>query len=159
MPILAENVMETHVLTVSPETPLGDVQRLFVEEGIHGAPVVDDDGGVVGVVTTADLLRASEEERDTAVVDTDYFRSDLEFSGPDFASFPEDFQDRLSQRTVSEVMTREAVTVPRDMPVPRVAATLLQHRVHRVLVVDDQNALVGVVSSFDLLACLEKGGV
>ena len=152
----AESVMQSSVVSVSPETPLADVQRLFVEEEIHGAPVVDEDGTVVGVITSGDLLRAAEEERDTAVVDSDYFRDTLEFSGPDWSGVPEDFQDRLTNLAAQDVMTPEAVTVSRDAPVGTVAEVLPKHRVHRVFVVDD-GALVGVVSTFDLLECLEKG--
>ena len=157
MPLTVESVMQTSVVAVSPETTLADVQRLFVEEEIHGAPVVDDDGSVVGVVTSADLLRAAEEERDTAVVDSDYFRDTLEFSGPDWSGVPEDLQDRLANLTAADAMTPQAVTVRRTTTVPEVAALLRQHRVHRVFVVEEQG-LVGVVSTFDLLECLEKEG-
>ena len=38
------DLMERDVLTVSPETSVFDIQRMFVEEEIHGAPVVDDNG-------------------------------------------------------------------------------------------------------------------
>lgn len=156
MALTAENVMQTSVVSVSPETTLGDVQRLFVEEEIHGAPVIGDDGAVVGVVTSADLLRAAEEERDTAVVDRDYFRDDLEFSGPDWSGVPEDFQDRLANLTAADVMTSDVLTVARNAPIARVADVLRKHRVHRVFVVDD-GVLAGVISTFDLLECLAKG--
>jgi CBS domain-containing protein len=151
----ARSVMQTSVVSVNPQTPLADVQRLFVEEEIHGAPVVDDDGTVLGVITSQDLLRVAEEERDTAVVDADYFRDDLEFSGPDWSAMPEDFQDRLRNLSASDAMTPEVVTVAPDTPVSEVASTLRQGRIHRVFVVED-GTLVGVISTFDLLECLEK---
>jgi CBS domain-containing protein len=151
----AKSVMQESVVSVNPETPLVDVQRLFVEEEIHGAPVVDDEGTILGVITSQDLLRAAEDERDTAVVDTQYFRDDLEFSGPDWSAMPEDFQDRLSNLTASDAMTREVVTLGPDTPVTQVASTLRKNRIHRVFVVDD-GELVGVISTFDLLECLEK---
>jgi CBS domain-containing protein len=151
----AESVMQSSVASVSPETPLADVQRLFVEAEIHGAPVVDEDGTVVGVITSGDLLRAAEQERDTAVVDSDYFRDTLEFSGPDWSGVPADFQDRLSNLSAQDVMTPKAITVSRGAPVAAVAEVLRKNRVHRVFVVD-AGILVGVVSTFDLLECLER---
>lgn len=68
----AGDLMARDVVTVSPETPILDVHRLFVEEEIHGAPVVDEDGVVRGVISTLDLLRIvrDEAEPDTASTDT-----------------------------------------------------------------------------------------
>jgi len=152
----ARDVMQSHVITLSPETPLLDVQRLFVEEEINGAPVVDDAGKILGIVSTRDLLRAADDEHDSAASETRYFRDELEFSGPDWSNALEDFQDRLSRRSVSEVMTAGAVTIPPGASVAEVAATMRRHRIHRVLVADGE-VLQGIISSFDLVALLEKG--
>lgn len=152
---LARDVMEIGVVTIDPGASLLDAYRLFVEEEISGAPVVDEDGRVLGVISAHDLLRATEEERDTAVVQTSYFRDLAEFSGPDWGGVVEDFQDRLAERTVADAMTRGAIAVAPDATIPEVARTLRQHRVHRVLVAEDERVL-GLISSFDLVALLEK---
>lgn len=151
----ARDVMETGVVTIDPEASLLDAYRLFVEEEISGAPVVDEDGRVLGVVSAHDLLRATEEERDTVVAESRYFRDLEEFSGPDWGSAVEDFQDRLAQRTVRDVMTPSAIMVAPDATIAEVASTLRKHRVHRVLVTDEDR-VVGLISSFDLVALLEK---
>ncbi|MFP8958538.1 HPP family protein [Natrialbaceae archaeon A-CW3] len=57
--------MTTDVVTASPQQPIVDVADAMLERGIHHMPVTDDDGSVVGIVTTTDLasylttLRAS----------------------------------------------------------------------------------------------------
>lgn len=153
---LARNVMSSHLVTLSPDTPLVDANRLFVDEGLHGAPVVSDEGKLVGVISTSDILRAVEEEHESPSGDHRYFRDVLDFSGPDWSTAPADFQDRLSQLTVADAMESSVVTVSEDTPLPRVAAVLREHRIHRVIVVRDSYP-VGVVSSFDLLALIEKG--
>lgn len=153
----AESVMQSSVVSVTPETPLAEVQRLFVEEEIHGAPVVDDEGAILGVITSQDLLRVVNEERDTAVVDANYMRDELEFSGPDWTLVPEDFQDRLANLRASDAMTDQVVTVRRNTSIAEVASTMRQHRIHRVFVLEN-GTLAGVISTFDLLECLEKGG-
>jgi len=107
------------------------------------------------VLSARDLLRAIDEERDTAVVQTSYFRDLTEFSGPDWGSTAEDFQDRLAGRSVSEVMSPDVISVAPDASVAEVARTLRQHHVHRVLVAKDE-AFVGLISTFDLIALLEK---
>jgi len=151
----ARDIMQRDVVTVDPETSLLNVHRLFVEEEIHGAPVVDDEGRILGVISALDLLRAVDEERDTAVTESSYFRDFLPYSGPDWGASPEDFQERLAQRTVSDVMTEGAITVDAEASVPEVARALRSRNVHRVLVVEG-GLLVGIISSMDLVAVLEK---
>lgn len=150
----AKDLMSTGLVTVGPDTPLVDANRLFVEEELHAAPVVADDGRLVGLISSSDLLRAVEEEHDSPSAGRSYFREMLEFSGPDWSAPPEDFQDRLAQLTVSDAMQSSVVTVPEDAPVAQIAKTLRENRIHRVVVVRQEQP-VGLVSSFDLLALLE----
>ena len=157
MPQTAADVMQRHLITVSAETPLLDVQRLLVEEEITGAPVVDETGRLLGVVSTQDLLRAAEEEHDTAASEARYFRDDLVFSGPDWDRTSEDFQDRLAERTVAEVMTQGGVVVRPDASITDVARLMRSQRVHRVLVTEDDR-LVGLISTFHLVELLAKHG-
>ena len=155
MGALARDVMQTHVVTVEPELPLIDVHRLFVEEEITGAPVADETGRLVGVISSTDLLRAIEEEHESATSEPHYFREWLEFSGPDWTRSSPDFQDRLASLTVADAMTRGGITVSPDAPIAEVAGLMRRHRVHRVLVVED-GLLVGILTTFDLIGLLEK---
>ncbi len=82
MTLTARDIMQTNPITVSPDASLTQADRLFVEEDISGAPVVDDDGKVVGVVSTTDLIRAIPEELDEGT-----------------ASRPADFQEDEEGRT------------------------------------------------------------
>ena len=151
----AREVMQTGIVAVGPSTPLLDVHRLFTEEEISGAPVVDDDGTLLGVITSTDLIRAVEEEHDSGRVAQDYFRDLLPYSSPDWASGPEDFQDRLPEIRTEDVMTVEVLTVAPETPIPLVARALREHRIHRVFVSHDTQ-LVGVISAFDLLGLVEE---
>jgi CBS domain-containing protein len=147
--------MQTGVLSVAPETPLIKVAQLFLEEAIHGAPVVDDMERLLGVVSIVDLLRGVEEEHDSSSSSGTYFRELLEFSGPDWSSMPGDFQDRLAQVTVADVMQPSVVTVTEDTPIPEVAKALRANRIHRVIVVRGER-MVGIVSALDLVGLLER---
>lgn len=151
------DVMTTAPVSVQPETALIDVHRLFVEEEIHGAPVVDDEMIVRGVITSADLLRAVMQEHEAGGSTATYLRGMMEFSGPDWQQMPDDFQDRLGQLQVEEFMTAEVVAVAPDASIPEVAQAMRGNRVHRVLVMDGEK-LEGVVSALDLVALLEKQG-
>lgn len=155
--VRARDLMERAVITVTPETRLLDVHRLFVEEEIHGAPVVGEDTLVRGVVSTLDLLRLVRDEFEpgAGATATTYFRDELPYSGPDWLRMPEDFQDRMQDLTVADAMSRELVTVGPDASVDEIARTMLEHHVHRVLVCEDR-VLLGVVSTFDLIRVLTR---
>jgi CBS domain-containing protein len=121
--------MQTDLMTVTPETPLVDVQRLFAEEEIHGAPVIDDQARVCGVVSAMDLLRCVGERYD-------------------------DFDDRMRDVTAGDVMTGQVIAVTPETTPAEIAHVMRTQRVHRVLVVENRE-LLGVITTFDLLAALE----
>ena len=155
MATTARDIMQTRVVTVSPDAPLRTVQRVFVESGIHGAPVVDEQGTVVGVVTSMDLLRAASEGADAAPDEPAYFRYDLDLHGIDWDRAPADLRERLADALVSDVMTPEIIAVAPDTPIGGVARVLRRHSVHRVLVIED-GELRGIISAMDLIALLES---
>jgi len=126
--LLARDLMKTDPIAVSPETPLLHVHRLFVEEEINGAPVVDEDGRVLGIISSLDLLRA--------VID--------------------DPDDRLPDVTALDAAVREIVWVRPDTPIPEVARIMRDQRIHRVLVAED-GQLLGILTTFDLLQLVEVG--
>ena len=129
MPLRARDLMETDLITVSPETPIVDVHRVFVEDEIHGAPVVDEEFRVVGVVSALDLLRIVAERYD-------------------------DFEARMRDIDTADAMTGAVVAVSPDATAAEVARLMRAQRIHRVLVIEN-NDLLGVITTFDLLAALE----
>jgi CBS domain-containing protein len=155
MATTARDVMQTRIVTVAPDAPLPAVQRLFVEEGIHGAPVVDDEGRVLGVITTMDLLRAASEAVDASPDEPVYFRYDLDLHGFDWSRAPSDLRERLRDTVAADVMTNEILSVAPETPIAGVARVLRENAVHRVLVIED-GELRGILSAMDLVALLES---
>jgi CBS domain-containing protein len=157
MATTARDIMQTRVVTVSPDAPLRAVQSVFVEEGIHGAPVVDEQGTVVGIVSSTDLLRAASEDVDTSPAEPVYFRYDLDLHGFDWDRAPADLRERLPDSLVADIMTTEILAVAPETPVSGIARLLRENAVHRVLVIED-GVLCGIVSAMDLIALLESRG-
>ena len=154
---VAEDIMEKRVVTVAADSPLLAVYRLFVQEDISGAPVVDETGEVVGVISARDLLRIANETHDDAAMDLHYYEASSTFAPEEWMTDVEDFEDRLTQRYVSQVMTTGAISVDRNTPINEIADLFLKHRIHRVLVLDpenDEGPLVGLVSVFDMVGLL-----
>lgn len=153
MALTASDIMQTQVVTVSPSDPLHTVQRLFYEEEIHGAPVVDETSRVRGMITSMDLIRAAMEESDTSSgID---FTDAFEQMGRPWEAASGEFHDRLGEAVVADAMTESIVTVDPTTKISEVASLLRQNRIHRVLVVKGDN-LLGIISSFDLIRLLEE---
>jgi CBS domain-containing protein len=152
MALTAAEVMQSQVITVSPVDPLHMVKRLFFEEEIHGAPVVDEEGRVRGMITSMDLIRAATEETDSGGVDLTLAFEDL---GVGWGDSSENFQNRLSETVVADAMTENVVSVAPETPVADVARILRENKIHRVLVVNKET-LLGIITSFDLIRLLEQ---
>ena len=153
----AKDIMQTQVVTVSPDAPLHSTQRLFYEEGIHGAPVVDEQGRVVGMITSTDILRAATEAEEEGVSDPGYFLDDPEDSGGLLPLPLDNYQERLKDITVADFMTEGVVHVAPSTPISDLARTIRENRIHRLLVVEN-GTLRGIVSTFDLVTLLEGSG-
>ena len=146
--------MQGPALTIGPDTPLVDLRRIFVEKRIHGVPVVDREGVLLGVVSSSDLLASALETDDPAQprpAAVDYLAELFELSPEETRDMASDLDDGLGARTAGDIMTRGATSVDIDAPVPEVARALVKHRIHRVVVLE-HGRVCGIISSLDLVA-------
>jgi CBS domain-containing protein len=126
------DIMSQPVFTVRPTDPVEGAAALLADRGITAAPVVDDTGRVVGVVSEGDLLRNRVPADPTAHL----------------RPAPEPVAHR--PRVVAEVMTRSVFTAWPLEDVADVARTMLERDVRSIPVLDG-GRLVGVVSRRDVL--------
>jgi CBS domain-containing protein len=132
------DVMTTKVLTVTPETSLKEVAELLAARGISGLPVVDGDGQVLGVVSEADILQKERRPTKPTTLDRWLHRN----NGADA---------KRTATTAAEAMTAPAVTVKGSRRVDVAASLMLDRKVNRLPVVDEQGLLVGIVTRADLV--------
>ena len=137
----AKDVMTTNVVTVTSDDRVEDIAKLLLERHISGAPVLDADGRLVGVVSEGDLMRRLEGDAGRR----SWWLKLL-------ASPEERARDYTKShgRLAGDVMTREVVTVAEDTPVGEIAHLLERRRIKRVPVVRD-GKVVGIVSRANLL--------
>jgi CBS domain-containing protein len=148
---LARDIMTAPVITVRPDLPVRDLVALFRDQRIGGAPVVDDDGRLAGVVTEGDLMAM-----DADIALPHYFEI---FDSIIYLESEKKFRERVEKAaaaTVEQLMTDgdKVKTVGPDDPA-RMAATLMsKHRFDRVPVVDDEGVVVGIVTRHDIMKIL-----
>jgi CBS domain-containing protein len=122
-----------------------ELEQLFLERRIHGAPVVDAESRLVGVVSQTDLLawHYSSGHDGGGFYDDDDRRLDRDLRGLRLAD--------IRTAPVSEVMTPLVHAVRPDNTVAEAAARMIRHRIHRMVVVDERLHVLGIVSAMDLL--------
>lgn len=135
--IAVVDVMSTHPVTVTPGTGFKRMASLMHANRISGLPVVDPGGHPVGVVSETDLLA---KERRPSMPRLTWLH-------------PGRTMEHVRSRgtTAEEVMTSPAVTVTLHTGLVVAARRLDEHGVRRLLVVDDDGRLAGVVTRHDLL--------
>jgi CBS domain-containing protein len=132
------DAMTAHVLTFEPGTRASDAAIRLSVEGIAGAPVVAEDGSVVGVVSLRDLLA-----REGHLAP--------QTSGPFLRG-----ERHLANLAVADVMTREVVTIGVDEPVIRAAELMDAEGVNRLPVVDERGQTVGILARDDVIAAIAR---
>ena len=55
-----KEVMTSPVVSVEPDSPISQAIRIMLQRRISGLPVIDKQGGLVGIVTEGDFLRRAE---------------------------------------------------------------------------------------------------
>ena len=147
---LARDIMTTPAVTVKPDLSVKDLVALFRDRRIGGAPVVDDDGRLVGIVTEGDLMAM-----DADIHYPHYFEL---FDSIIYLGSQKKFKDQLEKAaaaTVRDLMTEKVKTVGPDDPARKAATLMSDNRIDRVPVVDADGAVVGVISRHDIIKLLE----
>ena len=123
---LVSEFMAKDLHTLSPDTDIRDAVDFLLEHRISGAPVIDAEGGLVGVISDKDCLR-------------------LLATGDDH---------QRASGVVADFMTREPATIPSTMDVYFAAGVFLTRPYRRFPVVDE-GKLVGQVSRRDILKAVQ----
>ncbi|MBN1138067.1 MAG: DUF190 domain-containing protein [Anaerolineae bacterium] len=145
--VTVDEVMMRQVPTVRTDAPLAEVVDLIVTTARRRVVVVDDEQRVVGIITDGDLLkRAAEAERGGI----------LQALASRIPASQQEGTIRLRQRTASELMTPQPISVRPDTPLLDALQLLLEHRIKRLPVVDDEGRLVGLLGRGGVLQVLSR---
>ena len=139
-------LMTTEVLTFSPADDVRDAMRALLRRDVDGAPVIDD-GVVVGMLSTSDLI--VEEARLHLPTVITLLGAYLELPSSK-KRFDAEMEKALGS-TVGEVMTSGARTLGPDATVEEAATMMHEEGVDRIVVVDDSGSLIGLIARGDIV--------
>jgi CBS domain-containing protein len=147
----AADLMKPNPISIAETAVIQEAITLLTDRGFSAAPVIDEAGRPVGVISRTDILVHDREQggmqRPDLVYD-DWEDLDSQLGENVFQGF----QVRDVDRTrVRDIMTPAVFCVSPETPVREVVSQLLKLNVHRLFVVDDKGVLVGVISARDIL--------
>lgn len=121
------DIMTTDVFVVEAGATIESAAGALINQSISGAPVVDEKGKPVGILSESDVLRHLVSDRGEA---------------------------RLP---VSAAMTPIIWTLRPDEPALEAVRWMVERRIHRVVVVEKPDRIVGIVSTMDVLRAVQEG--
>ena len=136
--MLAKDLMRKEVFTIRDEDSVEELIEMLVREHIHGAPVIDAAGTLVGVATQQDA-----------------FFSSVTLSRRS-ARAGRSSRDSNDSLRVRDIMTSPAVFATEDTDVGSLCRLMARLRIHRVPIVRE-NRVTGIVSSLDICGVVASG--
>jgi len=149
--LTAGEVMKTEPITAEPWMTARQFAQMLEEEEISGAPVVDQQGHLVGIASRGDLIHQSISLNNDN--DLDFIFESLKEEN-DEDEVPVISHER--ELHVEDFMVEDPITVTPDVPIRSVAAKMIESRVHRVVIVEGKIP-VGIITSLDLARLVAEG--
>jgi CBS domain-containing protein len=150
----AEDLMTRNPVSIRDDATLESAAAFLIEKEISAAPVVDDTGRAVGVLSHTDIVRHDAHVGARPPEEAVFYREIDCRCPPALREFI--YGERAKTVRVRDVMSPVVIHVSKMHTAMSVVARLLALKIHRLFVVDDREALVGVISTFDILRCLHK---
>jgi acetoin utilization protein AcuB len=134
--MLVKDRMTSDPVTITTNTSLKDALELVRSKSFRHLPVLDEDGGLVGIVTEKSLVYASPTPTTTlSVFEVDYI---------------------LSRTKVGQVIQGSVITVGPDLPIEEAARVMIDHGIGCLPVIEDEK-LVGIISDTDIFRVFAEG--
>ena len=146
-----KDIMTKEVVTVKPEMTIEELARLFTKHDISGAPVVDEAGGLIGIVTENDLIKMEQRLHIPTIITI--------FDAVIYLGSSKKFEDdlkRMAATKVSDIYKREVVTITENTTIEEVATIMCEKDIHHLPVVK-KGKLMGIVGKKDVVRAISMG--
>jgi len=146
--ITARDIMTTELITLAPDMDFVSAARILLDNHINGAPVVDENGKLAGILCQSDLV-AQQKKMPVPTLIT-LLDSFVRLTP---ARELEKQARKIAAMTVGEAMTRNPVTVKPDTGIEAIAGLMVDSNLHTLPVVEG-GRLVGIIGKADVLRTL-----
>jgi CBS domain-containing protein len=144
----AQEIMNRQVRAIGPDQSIREAAQIMLETGLRGLPVIETDGTLVGMLTRADLLQT---------IVTSPLMSPQASSGTQPLRHTSSLTHvPVQQQPVADYVNPEVATVVEQTPLAEVIDTLILSPLKRVIVVDSDRRVKGIISDVDVLARVQE---
>ncbi len=136
-------VMTRHLVTVMADDSIQDVAGIMLEHGLSTIPVVNSNKKCIGIISRNDMteLFHKEDEQLSQLLDAD--RLSLEWFNRS--------TETSDIRKVKELMTDNVSMINHDLNLTEACREMVRNRIHHLPVVDGNENIVGMLSTFDIV--------
>jgi len=146
----AQDLMTSNPLSLRDNASVREAIAFLIDRGISGAPIIDEAGRPVGVLSQTDVLV---HDRQTV----EHVNPEYDSCAPLPQGLWDEFQiEKVDATPVRDIMTPAVFSVGVTAPAWQVIEEIRELNVHRIFVVDGNGVLVGVISALDILRHLAK---
>jgi CBS domain-containing protein len=164
--LTAADVMVRDVITVRPDLSVDEVSELFQMNNINGAPVVNSDGTLVGIITEDDIVfgRMGFTDEELDILENEESGEKAAGTEDGFVRPAESRDKREETETadtdtahkVGEIMTPNPIAIEEDTPVEEICRIMWRLKIHRVPVIR-RGKVTGIVSTADICRLVVEG--
>ncbi len=143
--VRARDIMKMEVISVPPDMPVDELGRFFIERDISGAPVIDSQGRLQGIVTEYDLISQSKKFHIPSVLRI--FDAVIPLEGSD--AIEKEIR-KMAASHVADICTKDVITLTEDTPIEEIATIMAEKHITLLPVVRD-GRVVGVVGKHEVI--------
>lgn len=145
---LAREIMSQSIKTVTPSMTVIELAEFLISNTINGAPVVDDSGKLLGVVTENDLIFQKKKVHIPTMLN--FLDSFIYLESPEKMKLE---MQKITGVTVGDIYSQSAVTVSPETTVEEIATLMAEKNIHTIPVVENDK-LVGIIGKADIIKTL-----
>jgi len=149
----AKNLMIPLQEFLRPDTTIKEAANILrtakrddVKRGVKGLPVLDNDGLMVGFLTIGDILKA--------VLPS--YMSLMNLGDFTWDGMVEDMAKKIADKKVSEMMTKDVISVHEDSPLMECVDHMIKNSVKRLPVIDKDGKVTGILYEMDIFLAITK---
>jgi CBS-domain-containing membrane protein len=157
--LTAKDLMNGEVTLIPRDMGMQAAARRLGQMHISGAPVVDEQGRCVGVLSSGDFVACCAANRTRCAK----HRAEAN-RGP--CTFPDCVGSEWQMVDVTESvegmvrdhLTPDPATALPETPIAQLAQMMVDGQIHRLIIVDNQRRPLGIVSTTDIVAAVARAG-
>ncbi len=147
--MLIKDIMTKNVITVTPEMGIHKLAELFVRKNISGAPVVDKNGKLLGIVKEEGVIF-----QDKRVHLPTFINLSFGFLALGTERYNEEIK-KITASKVADIMEKDIITISSETEIEEAATLMIEKEIYYFPVVD-KDELVGVITKKDIVQAIAE---